>query len=330
MIERSQIIWLAVWGASIFASSLCSGLETGSYSLNRVRLDIRAKRTNPIDRAARTIRGELEQPERLLATLLIGNNVVHFLAAESMHNVLHPMSLSEGLEAVINTLVIAPVLFVIGEAVPKELFRIQAERLTYRFAGALWLIRSLLTLIGVLWFVRSAARLVERLAGLSSSGVIDARQRISVLLKEGASHGVLSESQVTLLDRALAFQGVTVGDEMTPWSRVRTVPVDADHTRALRLIGDCISARLPVVDRNGSVVGVLRQVDMHLRPTEPVSKLMTPPVRLKPQTRVSQALRDMSNANARIAIVVDDAGRALGIVTTRDLVEPLTGELVAA
>jgi CBS domain containing-hemolysin-like protein len=327
MIDTSQ--WLAgvAWTGTILASALCSGIETGCYSVNRVRLDLRAGRSTPIDHAARIIRTELELPERLLATLLIGNNVVHFLSAESMHAFLHPFGLPEVAQAVLNTLVIAPVLFVLGEAVPKELFRIRAEQLTYQCSRFLLALRLSLTVTGVLSLVRLVVGAAERLAGLPPAAASDARQQISTLLKEGATHGVLSDSQVTLLDRALAFAGVTVGDEMTPWAQVKALPADADHARAIRLLAQVAFTRLPVVDRYGKVVGVVRQVDLHLQPTGTVAKVMTPVVRLRKSTPVPEALRMLAGARSRMAVIEDDAGLPLGIASTRDLVEPLTGQL---
>jgi CBS domain containing-hemolysin-like protein len=327
MIDLIQGLAAVAWAGSILGSALCSGIETGVYTLNRVRLGLRAARTVPVDHAARIIRTELERPERLLATLLIGNNVVHYLSAESMHAFLHPFGMSEGVQAAVNALLIAPVLFIAGESVPKELFRVRAESLTYRCARALWFLRWTLTCTGVLAVVRAFVGGAERLAGLSAAAVGDARQQISTLLKEGASHGVLSESQVTLLDRALAFTGVTAADEMTPWSRVRAVPADADASRALRLIGDRPYARMPVIDRFGKPVGMIRLIDLHLRPREPVRLIMTPLLRVPRTTPVPAALRMLAASGARLAVVEDEAGLPVGIVTTRDLVEPLTGEL---
>lgn len=318
--------WGIAWAAAIGMSALCSGMETGIYSLNRVRLDVRARRVPP-DHSAVTIRAELEQPERILATLLIANNIVHYISAESMHGLLEPLGLSEAGQGVINALVIAPMLFIFGEAVPKELFRLEADRITYRFAYVLRLMRTILTWSGVLWMVRGVAGAAERAAGLTPASIVGARERIAFLLKEGAAHGAISESQATLVDRALALRGLRVSDEMTLWAKVRAVPADADRARAVRIVGDAAHARLPVIDRTGRVIGVVRQIDFHLQPGSSASDLMSAPVRLKRETPVPEALRLLRAGNTRLGIVEDDVGRPVGIVTTKDLVEPLTGTL---
>jgi putative hemolysin len=326
MSPMELVLWSLLAIVSVIASAMCSGVEIGCYTLNRVRLDLRSHRQPP-DVPARIIQRELERPDRLLSTLLISNNIVNYTGALATTALFEATGQPDGVVAVLNTCVLAPVLFVLGEAFPKEFFRGQADRLTYVFARPLAAVRLTLTFTGVLPLVRFVTSVVERAAGLPPEHISDARQRIALLLKEGAGHGVLSESQVTLVDRALLFQSVTVGDEMVPWSAVRAIPADSDRARVPRLIGDAAHARIPVVDRRGRVTGVLRQLDLHTRPDAPLAQLVTPPVRLLKSTSVHDALVKMRESKARLAIVEDDQGRPVGIVTTKDLVEPLTGEL---
>ncbi len=166
---------------------------------------------------------------------------------------------------------------------------------------------------------------VERLSGLRQERISDARQRIAILLKEGAGHGVLSESQVTLVDRALMLRDVTVADEMVPWTLVRTVPLDADRARVLKIIGPSRHARVPVVGSIESaagsrqplwgVVGVLEQIDLYLRPEAMIAELVKPVVRLKRSARVREALLTLREHKCAMGIVEDDQHRPLGIVT---------------
>lgn len=320
------VLWGTVWLATLVASAVCSGTETGCYTLNRVRLDLRSRRTPP-DVPARLIRAELERPERLVATLLIANNIVGFMSAEAMNRFLSPFPLGEATRALVNTVIIAPSLFVMGEALPKELFRIRADKLTYLFARPLWVVRSALTASGLLWLVLQMPKIIERVAGLPAATLGDARQRIAALLKEGAAHGVLSESQVSLVDRALAFRGVTVADELTPWSRVRTLPVNAEIPFARKLVGERKFSRFPVVNAEGRVVGIARHADLYLkRDARRVGDIVTQPVRLKTTTPAPEALRLLYSANSRAGIVEDANGRPVGMVTAKDLVEPLIGQ----
>ncbi len=333
VVRPEAITTLGVWAGwwtlvilCVLASALCSGMELGVYSVNRVRLDLRAART-PVDRAARTLREELEQPGRVLATLLIANSIVNALAAEGATRLLEMGRYSAVMVAVISTFVLSPVLFVAADALPKELFRVEADRLVPALARPLRLVRVLLTVTGVLPLVRMFGAMLERVMKLPRDMANDARQRIALLIKEGAGHGVLSESQVSLVDRALAFQGVRVIDEMTPWADVRVLPASADRSRLLELVGPSGHAFFPCVDRAGRVVGVIRVLDLYAQSKKAPQDLIIPVPRLSPTMSARDALARLRQKRTRIAVVEDASGRAIGIVTAKDLVEPLTGEL---
>ncbi|MFA6045104.1 MAG: CNNM domain-containing protein [Phycisphaerales bacterium] len=325
MNERLEIaLWLVGVMVCLVASGIVSGTEIGLYSLNKVRLSLRTAKG---DLDAKVISTELARPARLLAMLLICNNIIHYLSAMAMTEVFSHRGWHAESVALISSLVLTPVLFVFGEALPKELFRANADRLTYTFAIPLRAVRVLLTVTGVLPVVRLLTLATERAAGLRDEGLSDARQRVAQLLKEGAGVGVLSESQVTLLDRALLLGNVTVGDEMTPWAKVRTLAADASRPRAIRVLGDVGHSWVPLIDRGGSVVGVLRQMDLFLRPDREPLALAKAPVLLAPATKVREALLELRQNPAPVGIVVDASGRPLGIVKPKDLVEALTGEL---
>lgn len=326
---ETLVVWTVWWIAvilAVLASSLCSGLELGVYSVNRVRLDLRAARTPP-DRAARTLKSELERPARVLATLLIANNVVNAVAAEGTARLLGMSGYSTTIVAIITTCILSPVLFIAGDALPKELFRVEADKLVPMLAAPLRWVRGLFTITGVLPLVQLFSGLLERVLRLPADSADDARQRIALLLKEGAGHGVLSESQVTLVDRALAFHGVRVADEMTPWSDVKVLPASAERSRLLELVGPSEHAFFPCVDRAGKVVGVIRQLDLFTQTKKSGAELVIPVPRVRPHTPAREALSQLRQKRTRIAIVEDAVGRPVGIVTAKDLVEPLTGEL---
>lgn len=329
MTGAEQAIWWTLALAGLAGSALCSGLEIGAYTVNRVRLAVRASRS-PADTPARVLRAELERPERLLATLLIANNGFNYLGAAGVTAILAGAGLSEGATILVNAVVLTPVIFVFGESLPKEVFRLEADRLTYRLAfvlrGFRWVLTAALILPLVRLFAHATARLLGGEPEVALTG--NSRDRVAALLKEGATHGMLSESQADLVDRALSFYRTTVRDEMIPWAQVRIVHADRDRAAALRAIGADPASRFPVADRRGRVVGVLRQVDLYLRPGPSVSELMEPPLRVAPGLSVREALRRMQDAGVDLA-VVESADRPIGIVTAKDMVEPLTGELAA-
>lgn len=319
--------WVALALAGLAGSALCSGAELGAYSVNRVRLDLRASR-RPADPLALTLRAELEKPDRLLATLLIFSNIFGYLASVGVTQTLARMGYADAWVLVINVLILAPGIFLLGDALPKELFRLEADRLTYAVAPVLRLMRLTAGATGLLGLLGALARVVEAWAGLrrEDTAISEPRQRIAAMLREGASAGALSASQASLVDRAMRLRQSTVETEMVPWSLVRPLGAEWDRARIISAVAAKPHSRYPVVDRAGRVVGILNQMDLHLRPAEPVSALLTPVVRLAPRSGVIDALATMHRAGARLAVVESD-GRPVGLVSTKDLVEPLTGEL---
>jgi CBS domain containing-hemolysin-like protein len=321
-------LWWSLLVLAVGASALCSGLEVGGYSLNRVRLDLRAARTPP-DPDARVLLSELRQPARLLATLLICNNIVNAIAAEAASSILQAGAYSAVAIAIINTLVLGPILFILGDAAPKEVFRVESDRLTPLFARSIKGVRIALTLLGVLPLVQFLSHLLERALKLPLDSAADARQRIAQLLKEGASHGVLSESQVSLLDRALMFGTIAVRDEMVAWEKVMVLPASAERSRVLDLVAGSAHAFFPVVDRQGRVIGAIRHLDLYTQTRKSPQELVLPVPRIKPEASARDALAGLRTHKARIAIVEDAWGKPVGIVSAKDLVEPLTGELLS-
>ena len=130
----------------VVLSAVCSGIETGLYVINRVRLAVRAGRG---DAAAVRMENEIERPERLLSTLLILNNAANYAGNLGVALFLSVWSLSTGSVIVLNTLLVVPLLFVFAETVPKDLFRIHADRWLPRFSGVMSISRMVLTCVGV-------------------------------------------------------------------------------------------------------------------------------------------------------------------------------------
>lgn len=312
-------------------AGLCAGAEMGAYAINRVRLNLRAaRRGDERDRAANLLKREVDQGPRLLAVLLIGYNLFSYIGALGLTTLLSGAGISETRILLLNVLVIGPILFVVADIMPKELFRAEADRLMYPLAGIFAGTRWLLTIAGVLPLVKAVARLAAALIpGEGEEAVVEsARQRMAVLLKEGATHGAISQSQAALLDRAFGLRETLVADEMVPWSQVRTMSASWDAARALAMVRDNRLTRFPLVDARGQVMGLVEHLDVSLNPGKRPADLVKPIARLDGRLNVREALLKLGEHGSRLAIVTEK-GRPIGVVTAKDLCEPLTGELKA-
>lgn len=323
-IEALPWVGVALVGAA--GSWFCSGMETGLYSLNRVRLDIRRAH----ERRARVLSKEMDRLPAAIATLLIWNNIFNYLQTRGLSSILEGAGLSAGAIIAINAAILTPVLLVVCESLPKETFRIHAERWVYAFSGVLRVLRVAATVTLALPAISLIGAAVSRMLRSSGEAVLpmEPRRRIAALLQEGAAQGALSASQATLVERALSMRDATVGDEMVPWARVRTVRMDWDRTRLLDFLSRQPHSHLPVVDAKGQCVGVLWQVSVFLKPDAPWNSLLAPATIIPAEASLIEGMRMLREDAAGLGLVRHDA-RIVGVVTPKDLIEPLTGELAS-
>lgn len=327
MTTLEQVGWLALAVFGMVCSSMWSGVETGCYTLNRVRLSVRASSG---DRAAKRLQKSLDKPDTLLSTLLVGNNISNYMGALGATAFLAGLGYDEAEIVVVNTLVLTPLVLIFCESLPKETFRRASDTLTYRFAAPLEAFSHIFRVLGLVPLVVWLGRAIGRLFGLSSSAeLVGSRERIATLLKEGSASGAISDTQSTLIDRASAFTRATVGQEMIPWARVRTISADMPAEQAMRAVVAAGHAAFPLVDRAGRVQGTARAIDVLLDPGAAIQSHRLTPVLVREETRVVEALRLLQAAGQTLAIV-ERTGKPVGIVTVKDLVEPLVGGVIGA
>ena len=321
----SIVVSLIIAVIGVIGSAVFSGLETGLYVVNRVRLAVRAGHG---DRSAARLESELEHPERLLATLLIANNAANYAGSLGVAAILNSFNLSATGVIVLNTLLVVPILLVFGETLPKDLFRTRADNWTPRFVTPLRVARRLLTIIGLVPLLSVVDRLVQRVVGGDPGDRLGPRARMAWFIRESAASGSLSPAQLDLADRALSMRHLAVTSEMTPWRQVVTVR-EADLNGDSRAIARrTMRSRLPVIDDAGRVLGIIGVQDLLLGRNSQQSIDESMP-RLGPGTPVFVALETLRQARRPMGIVEDEGGRPLGIVTLKDLVEPLLGDLRA-
>ncbi len=323
MTTAGTILWLSVALLGLFGSALWSGIETGFYCLSRVRLDIRLSDRG--DAAARRVRTELEDPRRLLTTILLGNNVCNYAGTLGVTALLAGAGLPDGLTVVLQVLVLTPMLLVFGEGLPKEIFRLNADTLPYRLVPLVTVGRWIATVTLVLPVLSMIARGVTRAIGESTSPLeTGGRSRLLYLLTESAHGGAISGVQGALAERVLAFERATVRSVMVPWSRVDRIGVEWGRERAVEVAVRSGRTWLPLTDRRGRVVGVLHTVDLFARTDGDIMSARRLPARVSPKDHVRRAIGRLVESGVGIAIV-EDGGRPVGLVAEHDLARPLLG-----
>lgn len=331
--------YLALVLIGVVGSAVFSGSETAMYALSRVRLLLRQ---NEGHASAIMLRHELDQPERLLTTLLLGNNAVNFLTSFGITAILTQiLRLGDWQSIVFQALALTPLLFVFGETIPKEFCRSHADGIAYVAAPVVRVTRILLTVVLLLPISMGLARILSFVMTWRQPGTkpLTARRRMAALLHEGVGHGVLSPHQTDLADRALEMSDLHVRDCMVPWQRV--VRFDATLTRDQFTRDELIHpglpstraglthTRYPVIDTaSGKPTGVVNILDFLTAPELDctVASVSSEVVTVTPDQRAAAALDLMRRRGADLVVVVQQ-GRPVGVITMIDLVEPITGAL---
>ena len=310
----------------IIMSAIYSGLETGLYTINQIRLGVRSSAGL---KSARRLLRLVNHPTRMLAVLLVCNNIANFLASYGAARLLDATTLGPWEAIAINAVVMIPLLFVFGEVLPKDMFRSHTDTLTYTWSGVLHITDKLLWWTGIVPLVASIGNLARWSLGSESDFEPTPRRRFGLLFKEGLEGGVLSDEQITLADRVLSMKSLTVKSEMIPWMRVSCIGANVSVKRRTAAIAQTKFTRLPVVNEQGVVRGILPVLTALLNQDAPTETLTTTPLFLAPDTPVRVALQQLRESGSHMAIVTGPKNTPAGIVTLKDLVEPLVGELGA-
>lgn len=329
MSELGFIAWAVLMLVGFAGSALFSGLETGVYSLNRIRLQILDHQR---DLPARRLRRLLENPTTLLTTLLVGNNITNYLGTASLAVMIETgWGFGPWQTIVLNTLLATPILFVIGETLPKDLFAAHSDKLMYRLTGVLTTSRWIFTASGLVPLIGLFTGLLMKTLGNGGRVVpLHPKRQMEAMVKEGVGYGLLSDEQSAIVERVLDLVNRCVRDEMVPWSEVITVGVGDGPAALWGLARATDRSRFPVLDEEDRPVGVIDLTDALVHSPQtcpPIRHLMVPPQILEAGCPLREGLNRMQHRGAALAIVTEPGGEAVGVVTIKDLVEPITGEL---
>ncbi|MFH1418988.1 MAG: CNNM domain-containing protein [Planctomycetota bacterium] len=332
--------WLLLCAVFVVLSGFFSGAETGLYCVNRLRLRLASHRNKP---GARRLQRLFDDQTGLLFTTLIGTNAANYLAPVCLTVVLLGSAtagmsdvLRESLERraeLLTTLILTPVVFIFGEIVPKNLFQSHADRYMPKIAAYLDAFHSVVRLTGIAWLQRRISALMAGGGRQSSQSGSAFHTRVGMyqVLRDSAEEGTLSKTQVFMLERIPTLHALRVAAVMIPRSRAVMIEARATRYEIEKIVRNSPYSRMPVYrGTRQRVVGVVHVLDILTGDSEtPLVDYARIPVRLAHDLPVIDALTTLQRSRRRMAIVTDKGGRFLGLVTVKDLVEEIVGELPA-
>ena len=301
-----------------------AGIETGIYTINRIRLALEVGRAR---KAAMRLLEEIRFPNRILATLLIGNACAHDLGSIAIAHLLEGMGISPLAGIVLNTCLLLPLIFIFGETLPKELFRVHTDQWSYRCVGFLWFFRILFTAIGLVPLITWLGSLIVRRAGLGGGVALDARQRFLELFRESSI--TIGERQVAMADRLMQSSDLTLMDVMTPWKDADVLREQFLSEELRGFLRNSNHSTYPLVDKNNRCIGVVSAMDILVTPETSPRELVRSAIELDKGTRVAEALRVLRERGGTL-VVVRDGELEAGVSSLRDMLESVVGSFRAS
>jgi len=333
MTNRIVLILVAVF--AVILSGLFSGAETGIYQLSRLRLRLGIEKR----RLSFVILGKtVRDSAGLLLSILIGNNLTHYIVTSIVTYILLKQMEVEHTAELFATLITAPTLFVFSELIPKTIFFYRADSVMPYIAPVLFAFHKLFSWCGVVPLLKIFSRIFAKLIGLPipAKTVMAAvrRPHIKAIIQDTREEGFLSSVQIDIINRLVGISNISITSVMTPINKAATVERNSDKSALLEKLKKCAFTRLPVVDRwPANIVGFVNIYDCLSSPEQftNIDNFIKPIRKLRAGTTVIDAINIMQSENQRIVLVtrIGHAGRErpIGIVTMKDLVEELLGEL---
>lgn len=311
----------------LLCSAFFSSSETGMLSLNRYRLRHQAKEGH---RGAKRASVLLERPDRLLGTILVGNNFVNILAS-SIATVLAIKFWGEAGIA-IATVGLTIALLIFGEITPKTLAALRPEAIAYPVSLPLMLLQKVLyPLVALLtWISNGLLRMLGVDLSNKDSDSLSTEELRSVVRESGSD---MPKKRQSMLLGILDLERVTVDDIMIPRNEVAGIDLDDDLEAIITQLRTTPHTRLPMFRKDiNQIEGIvhMRQIARLLSHDqlthESLLQACTEPYFVPESTPLSTQLLNFQKQKRRIGIVVDEYGDVLGIVTLEDILEEIVGE----
>ena len=324
--DTSDVTRLVLLGLAVLLSAFFAGSEAAFLSVQRSRIAAlvldKVKGAERVERLA-------SRPEKLLPTVLTGNNLVN-VAAAALGTTLAGSYLSPNWAVAASVGGVTVLLLLFGEILPKMIAAKNAESL------ALMLVRPLqaaqLLFFPIVWVLEMYSRMVERIFSLPGNRLVTERE-IRALIDVAEAEGVVEKSEAELLERVFHFGDRRVGDVMTPRTEIIWVEVSTTLQDFLSIYARATHTRFPVFDGDReNIVGILSVKDLleavaqgTIQPQNSVTTALRPAHFVPEAKPVDELFDELRGLGHQMAITVNEHGGVAGLVTLTQLLEVIMG-----
>ena len=287
------------------------------------------------DRRARTVLQLLENPGKMLSTILIGNNIVN-ISASSMMTVL--VTKMFGSAAVgIATGVLTVLILIFGEITPKNLATVYSQPFALFYAYPIRILSVILT--PVIWLLDKLCTFIYWLLRVDSknAGKQMTESELRTIVNVSHEDGVIEGEEKDMITNVVDFGDSIAKDVMIPRADMTMTSVEDSYDDVVKLFMEEQYSRLPVYEENKeNVIGILYMKDLFFyretKKAEPettfdIRRVMREPYYVYEYQKTSGILEELRKESMSIAIVLDEYGTAAGMITLEDLLEEIVGEI---
>ncbi len=321
----SSVGLILILAVLIGCSAFFSATETAFSSINNIRIKNLANNGN--QKAVLVEKLSLNY-DKLLTTILIGNNIVNILAS-SIATILFVNHFGNA-GVTLSTAVMTILVLIFGEISPKSLAKDNAEAFAMAVAPTIWFLEVILTPINFLF--GQWKRLISKIFGAGENRGIT-EEELKTIVDEAESGGEIDADESDLIKSAIEFNELRASDILTPRIDVKAFEIGTPTEEIIEMFLDSGFSRLPVFrDTIDNIIGVVHQKDLFHAIQKgdvhsDINKIVSPVKYVSPSMEVSELIRVLQNSKTHFAVVTDEYGGTDGILTLEDILEELVGEI---
>ena len=310
----------------ILCSAYFSGTEISFASVNRIHMMSRASKGI---KSAKRVLYILDNFDEALSVLLVGNNIVN-IGCATLATVLATQIW--GTKAVsASTVITTIVIFIFGEMLPKSFAHSCNERFAEMSSGILLFLMRVMKPLSM-FFTTFTKVISKPFSKHTENQVTMTEDELNDIVENISEEDGFDQEKGELVKSALHFANLTALEIMIPWQDVQKINTAAKTPEILEIVRNSVHSRLPVVDRNGNLKGILNIRNFlkaygKTKHSIILASIIDYPYFVSGSSPIDEVLTEMSNHRRNIAIVRDTDGKIAGILTVEDILEELVGEI---
>ena len=294
----------------IIFSAFFSATETAFSTYNKIKMKNEASSGN---KRAQTVLYLSEDYDRLLSTILIGNNIVN-IASTTLSTILFTQLFGGAKGPTLSTVVMTVLVLIFGEISPKSIAKDMPESFAMAVAPFLKIIYIILKPLNSLFTLWK--KLLTKIIKIKNPDIIT-EEEVLTIVEEATHDGTFNEHESDLIRNAIEFDDLEVSEICTPRTGIVAVKDTAEVDEVTSVFNECGFSRLPVYKKSiDNIIGFINQKDYYRYVVEgqkSMSDIIKPMPLIPPTTNISKLMRNLQQQHTQIALIIDEYGGTFGI-----------------